>query len=159
PQSTHRESRQESRQEFGPPPGYQPIILPGESISKYRGRQAEEQTVTAHTDSAPRTEDWGDEPPTRFEIAEREEEPKEISFSTESEAGDVKHGHTATEPEQLEWAAAGAHRHATEDDNDGSNNVVAADQKSVSSATAEDNSDYDHDDSETVFEVAERLDD
>jgi len=59
----------------------------------------------------------------------------------------------------LEWAAAGAHRHATEDDNDGSNNVVAADEKSVSSATAEENPDYDHDDSETVFEVAERLDD
>ena len=25
------------REEYGPPPGYQPIILPGESISKYRG--------------------------------------------------------------------------------------------------------------------------
>jgi Rne/Rng family ribonuclease len=32
-------SRQEppSRRQFGPPAGYQPIILPGESISKYRG--------------------------------------------------------------------------------------------------------------------------
>ncbi len=32
-------SRQESpsRHQFGPPAGYQPIILPGESISKYRG--------------------------------------------------------------------------------------------------------------------------
>jgi ribonuclease G len=26
------------REEFGPPPGYEPIILPGESISKYRNR-------------------------------------------------------------------------------------------------------------------------
>jgi Rne/Rng family ribonuclease len=26
------------RDDYGPPPGYQPIILPGESISKYRGR-------------------------------------------------------------------------------------------------------------------------
>jgi ribonuclease G len=26
------------REQFGPPPGYQPIILPGESISKYRDR-------------------------------------------------------------------------------------------------------------------------
>jgi Rne/Rng family ribonuclease len=26
------------RHEYGPPPGYQPIVLPGESISKYRGR-------------------------------------------------------------------------------------------------------------------------
>jgi Rne/Rng family ribonuclease len=31
------ESRPE-REEFGPPPGYQPILLPGESISKYRDR-------------------------------------------------------------------------------------------------------------------------
>jgi Rne/Rng family ribonuclease len=27
--------------EYGPPPGYQPIVLPGESISKYRGRTAQ----------------------------------------------------------------------------------------------------------------------
>jgi ribonuclease G len=27
--------------EYGPPPGYQPIILPGESISKYRGRASQ----------------------------------------------------------------------------------------------------------------------
>jgi len=26
------------REDYGPPPGYEPIILPGESISKYRGR-------------------------------------------------------------------------------------------------------------------------
>ena len=33
------ESRPErERDEFGPPPGYQPILLPGESISKYRDR-------------------------------------------------------------------------------------------------------------------------
>jgi ribonuclease G len=31
------ESRQE-RDQYGPPPGYQPIVLPGESISKYRDR-------------------------------------------------------------------------------------------------------------------------
>ncbi len=31
------ESRPE-REDFGPPPGYQPILLPGESISKYRDR-------------------------------------------------------------------------------------------------------------------------
>ena len=27
-----------AERDFGPPPGYQPIVLPGESISKYRGR-------------------------------------------------------------------------------------------------------------------------
>jgi len=30
--------REHSREEYGPPAGYQPIILPGESISKYRGK-------------------------------------------------------------------------------------------------------------------------
>jgi Rne/Rng family ribonuclease len=35
-QSRPTESRPE-RESYGPPPGYQPILLPGESISKYRG--------------------------------------------------------------------------------------------------------------------------
>ncbi len=36
PRPVHSESRPE-REQYGPPPGYQPILLPGESISKYRG--------------------------------------------------------------------------------------------------------------------------
>jgi hypothetical protein len=36
PQAESRPERE--REEFGPPPGYQPILLPGESISKYRDR-------------------------------------------------------------------------------------------------------------------------
>jgi ribonuclease G len=42
-QSSARPAQTESRperEEFGPPPGYQPILLPGESISKYRDRGA-----------------------------------------------------------------------------------------------------------------------
>src|SRR5215472_1926899 len=35
------------REGYGPPPGYQPIILPGESISKYRGPSAAEASPTA----------------------------------------------------------------------------------------------------------------
>jgi Rne/Rng family ribonuclease len=31
-------SREATSDSYGPPPGYQPIVLPGESISKYRGR-------------------------------------------------------------------------------------------------------------------------
>jgi ribonuclease G len=34
-----RSGERPQRSEFGPPPGYQPIILPGESISKYRDFQ------------------------------------------------------------------------------------------------------------------------
>jgi Rne/Rng family ribonuclease len=33
---SERSQRAESSNDFGPPPGYQPIVLPGESISKYR---------------------------------------------------------------------------------------------------------------------------
>jgi Rne/Rng family ribonuclease len=38
PSSTQSRFRSRGDDEYGPPPGYQPIILPGESISKYRGR-------------------------------------------------------------------------------------------------------------------------
>jgi ribonuclease G len=34
------EPRREAREDYGPPAGYEPIILPGESISKYRDRGA-----------------------------------------------------------------------------------------------------------------------
>jgi ribonuclease G len=34
------EAPRSDRADYGPPPGYQPIILPGESISKYRNRPA-----------------------------------------------------------------------------------------------------------------------
>src|SRR6202162_3581256 len=36
------------RSEYGPPPGYQPIILPGESISKYRHAQTRPATPASH---------------------------------------------------------------------------------------------------------------
>ncbi len=36
------ESRSDSRSEYGPPPGYQPILLPGESISKYQRYQQQQ---------------------------------------------------------------------------------------------------------------------
>jgi ribonuclease G len=39
-------SSRSSRDEYGPPPGYQPILLPGESISKYQ-RQARTQAAAA----------------------------------------------------------------------------------------------------------------
>jgi Rne/Rng family ribonuclease len=34
---TQERSERPQRSDYGPPPGYQPILLPGESISKYRG--------------------------------------------------------------------------------------------------------------------------
>jgi Rne/Rng family ribonuclease len=41
------------RGDYGPPPGYQPIVLPGESISKYRGRT---QTPVVHEESSASSE-------------------------------------------------------------------------------------------------------
>ncbi len=38
PRPVREQPREHSREEYGPPAGYQPIILPGESISKYRGK-------------------------------------------------------------------------------------------------------------------------
>jgi len=55
PSYESRQNRPE-RQDYGPPPGYQPIILPGESISKYQrgtGTQASAaaaKSVTAQTE-------------------------------------------------------------------------------------------------------------
>jgi ribonuclease G len=46
-------SRSRSRDsEYGPPPGYQPMILPGESISKYRGRPGQPAAAPAAQESA-----------------------------------------------------------------------------------------------------------
>jgi ribonuclease G len=47
-----REARAD-REEYGPPPGYQPIILPGESISKYRGRSSTDASQLATTAEVP----------------------------------------------------------------------------------------------------------
>jgi ribonuclease G len=48
------ESRPE-RDQYGPPPGYQPIILPGESISKYRGLKP---VAPSRTESSPAADSY-----------------------------------------------------------------------------------------------------
>jgi len=42
------------RSEYGPPPGYQPIILPGESISKYRHAQTRPAPAVERPSASPR---------------------------------------------------------------------------------------------------------
>jgi ribonuclease G len=158
--------------EFGPPPGYTPIILPGESISKYRGRtpQQEEQVVTSKSASPAQhsNEDWGDEPPTRhfFETADevQNDEATQPSSSREAQESEFTAGHIATEPEQLEWAASGLH-HPTEEhhpaeetESHASTHARAAEPETGSRAAVEVDHDLEQDDSETVFEVAERQD-
>jgi len=53
-----RSQRAESSDDFGPPPGYQPIVLPGESISKYRQAQnapAQQRSFTPQNSAVPTT--------------------------------------------------------------------------------------------------------
>ena len=45
-------AEREDRDDYGPPPGYQPILLPGESISKYQ-RQTPTRPVVEETRSSP----------------------------------------------------------------------------------------------------------
>jgi Rne/Rng family ribonuclease len=54
PAASTTQSRFRSRTpEYGPPPGYQPIILPGESISKYRGRASQPPVANTSNQAAP----------------------------------------------------------------------------------------------------------
>jgi ribonuclease G len=61
------ESSQPARADYGPPPGYQPIVLPGESISKY-------QRLT-QTQSVPRNEEAATEAAEPISTAFPEDEP------------------------------------------------------------------------------------
>jgi Rne/Rng family ribonuclease len=51
PRSNERSERSD-RSEYGPPPGYQPIILPGESISKYQRFQQQQTTSPSASEEA-----------------------------------------------------------------------------------------------------------
>ena len=50
--STPSRTRSRGADDYGPPPGYQPIILPGESISKYRGRASQPVAANATKETA-----------------------------------------------------------------------------------------------------------
>jgi ribonuclease G len=101
------ESRSESRSEYGPPPGYQPIILPGESISKYQRYQ--NQPASAPVDKAVTAQPEMTAPPISAafpqdeplfaapeEVAQQQPEAESRSHSHLSEAHDA----AAEEPRQ-----------------------------------------------------------
>jgi ribonuclease G len=72
--SRHTSDSSSSRnEEFGPPPGYQPIILPGESISKYQRRGQPPAAVTAREERA--TSPTERETPTPLSATFPEDEP------------------------------------------------------------------------------------
>ncbi len=61
-----RSQRTESSGDFGPPPGYQPIVLPGESISKYRQLQdspSQRRPFTPQNSAQPATGTFSEDEP------------------------------------------------------------------------------------------------
>ena len=81
---TPEASPKSSRDEYGPPPGYQPILLPGESISKYK-RQARAQAAgatagqsgTFHDDVQPIAKTFPDDEPFFAAAATEVQQPLE----------------------------------------------------------------------------------
>ncbi len=76
-QPREREPRHDRGGDFGPPPGYQPIILPGESISKYRNASPSSFTpgpidLDAETSAASDNRNIGVSPVTQHSAAETE---------------------------------------------------------------------------------------
>src|SRR5919201_836653 len=58
------ESQESPRQQYGPPPGYQPMILPGESISKYqRFAQAIQPSLVSEDNGQPLTQVFPEDEP------------------------------------------------------------------------------------------------
>jgi Rne/Rng family ribonuclease len=102
-----RESR--PRSDFAPPPGYTPIMLPGESISKYRnlGQQPAPEPQEAKQENEPQSEDFAE--------AAIEDFTPPSSTWTESNAGtvveeraEIEHEHVAGESQQPEPSTAAA---------------------------------------------------
>jgi Rne/Rng family ribonuclease len=100
-----------------PPKRYAPIVLPGESISKYRGMvqpPADVFEAPSHPDVAEPVELLPHEEDSHQ--SESASSPHELpSAHTDPEPHEPQaepQGHAATEPEQLEWSAAGEHHPA-----------------------------------------------
>ena len=95
------------RQDYGPPAGYTPIILPGESISKYRNLNqptAEAQlAAAAHTDQGPT--------PVEEFTAETNDvagAPQEVEQEIAEEAAHLDQGFDIAEREREEMASSAA---------------------------------------------------
>ncbi len=90
--------------DYGPPPGYEPMILPGESISKYRGRSAGPVASAVPVDAAA-TSPSASEPAGNAALANRfpDDEPLFASGLTEplhEQHGDFDH---VDEAAHQEW--------------------------------------------------------
>ncbi|MBV8051691.1 MAG: hypothetical protein JOZ80_10910, partial [Acidobacteriaceae bacterium] len=84
------ESSQPARSDYGPPPGYQPIVLPGESISKYQR--------SAQSPSAQQSQVSGAEASAPVSAVFPEDEPL-FSKDHQPETGEIAAAQTATASE------------------------------------------------------------
>jgi ribonuclease G len=96
------------RGESGPPPGYTPIVLPGESISKYRnlGQQPASELQEAKQENEPQSEDFA-------EAAIEDVTPPSSNWTESNAAGvetkkraELEHEPVAGEPQQPELSTA-----------------------------------------------------
>jgi len=96
------ESRPE-REEFGPPPGYQPILLPGESISKYRDRGAAFATQQREQNSGAVASRGGDSllQKTSIEISEQFPQDEPLFAQANDRAADLDSEVSPTAENQL----------------------------------------------------------
>jgi Rne/Rng family ribonuclease len=105
-QRPERNARPErsGRSEYGPPPGYQPIILPGESISKYQ-RLAQNQPAQQRSGSRPATQN--PDAPAPLTAAFPEDEP--LFAKTEADQSPAtSESHDETTRDKAIGAAANA---------------------------------------------------
>jgi Rne/Rng family ribonuclease len=103
--SSRGESR--SRSDFGPPPGYTPMVLPGESISKYRNLpQTPAAVVAEEPETASETTEavFVDAPEGRVTPVEAHQ----ATFETSTPVAEEREVHDSNPPhsEPLSWSAA-----------------------------------------------------
>jgi len=120
-------------QQFGPPAGYQPILLPGESISKYQRLQQPPQesrtaepvnaATAAETEPASRVATFPEDEPVFAATAQVGEPLREEHGDSAQEPDERTEAATSTrwereyrQPEQMGPAAAAAAARAVEDD-------------------------------------------
>ena len=104
PQESRFTRSSESRTQAGPPPGYQPILLPGESISKYQ-RWAQQPPVQEAETAEPVSESLSEQAAAPVASAFPEDEPIFASGQTSSEPLHEQHEDAGTTPEERSEAS------------------------------------------------------
>jgi len=103
PPAPRAESR--PRTDFGPPAGYTPIVLPGESISKYRnlGQQSAPEPQETKHENESQSEDFAEAAIEDFTPPGTRADASAATEETEERA-EIEHEQVAAEPQHLEPA-------------------------------------------------------